>query len=290
MASFKLTIGSIKCTTISDGFFKYKPPMFPNPAEFLFTNAKKESLESTLNEHHITPEKWIEWTSPYTCMTIDTGTHRVLIDTGAGNLDADTGKLLKNLKEEGVAPEDLDTVVLTHAHPDHVGGNVLPDGSPAFPNARFVMWRDEWDFWTTRSPSPESKDHGHLEMLRGLALKNLLPIRSQVTLIDQEKEIVPGISAISAPGHTPGHMALDVTSGSERLLIVADAVLHPIHLEQWAWYSTVDLDPKQAVLSRRKLLNMASEENTLMFAFHFPFQGIGKVVKKTEAWQWQPCV
>jgi len=288
MACHKIKIGSFKCAALSDGFHKYKPPMFPDPGKLLFANAPKETLESTLREHHIVPEKWTEWVSQYTCMTIDTGEHQVLVDTGAGDLDINTGKLLQNLKEENVAPEDFDTVILTHAHPDHIGGNVLTDRSPAFPNARFVIWRDEWNFWTSQKPSPESKDDEFLNMLRGLAVKNLLPIRSQLVLIDQEKEIVHGISAISAPGHTPGHMALVVASGDEKLFIVADAVLHPIHLERSDWYSAVDFDPGKAVLSRRRLLNMASEENALMAAFHFPFPGIGRVVENNETWLWQP--
>jgi glyoxylase-like metal-dependent hydrolase (beta-lactamase superfamily II) len=288
MTSYKINIGSFKCAAISDGLFKYKPPMFPDPGKLLFTNAPKESLDLTLREHHIAPEKWTEWVSPYTCMTIDTGEHQVLVDTGAGDLDINTGKLLQNLKEEGVAPKDFDTVILTHAHPDHVGGNVLTDGNPAFPTARFVIWRDEWNFWTSQKSSPESEDNEHLNMLRGLALKNLLPIRSQLVPIDREKEIVPGISTISAPGHTPGHMALVVASGDERLFIVADAVLHPIHLERSDWYSAVDFYPGQAVLSRRRLLNTASEENALMSAFHFPFPGIGRVVENNETWLWQP--
>jgi len=288
MASYKIKIGSFECAAISDGSFKYKPPMFPNPAMLLFANAPKDSLESTLREHHIIPEMWTEWVSPYTCMTIDTGEHRVLVDTGAGDLDINTGNLIQNLKEEGVTPEDVDTVIITHAHPDHTGGNILSDGNPAFPNARFVLWRDEWNFWSSQKPSHESKEDEHLDMLRGLAQKTLLPIRSQLVLIDQEKEIVPGISAISTPGHTPGHMALAVASEDEKLFIVADSVLHPIHLEQLDWYSAVDYDPEQAILSRRRLLNMASKENSLISAFHFPFPGIGNAVANNGSWQWQP--
>jgi len=128
----------------------------------------------------------------------------------------------------------------------------------------------------------------HLKILRTLALNNLLPIQGQLDLVDRETEIVPGIRAVAAPGHTPGHMALAISSGGEQLLVIADAVLHPIHLEQPEWYAVVDFIPEQAVATRRRLLNRAAAEKALVLAFHFPFPGLGHVVQKGEGWQWRP--
>jgi glyoxylase-like metal-dependent hydrolase (beta-lactamase superfamily II) len=211
----------------------------------------------------------------------------VLVDTGADGLAPTTGRLMQNLQDVGIAPGDIDTVILTHGHPDHIGGNTDAGGKPAFPNARYVMWRDEWNFWTSKQAEQRLDEHLR-EVLIKFACENLPPIEAKTDLIDREKEIVPGIRAVEARGHTPGHMALEIASKGEQLLCISDAALHPIHLEQPEWYAAVDLDPGQAVATRRQLLHRAADQNALVLAFHFPFPGIGRIVQKGEGWQWQP--
>lgn len=272
---------------VSDGTFTYAPPAFPLPTTFLFANAPKEHLEQALREYNLRPEQWIEWISPYICLAINTGNHLVLVDTGADGLDPKTGILLQNLRAEGISPEDIDTVIITHGHPDHIGGNTSSERKPAFPKARFVMWKDEWDFWTSEEAELKLDEHSK-GILLAFAHKNLQPIQDQFNLIDHETEIVPGIRAVAAPGHTPGHMALAKSSKGKRLLCISDALLHPIHVEHPDWYAVVDFAPKRVITTRHRLLNLAETEKTLMFAFHFPFPGLGHVVKKRERWRWQP--
>jgi glyoxylase-like metal-dependent hydrolase (beta-lactamase superfamily II) len=211
----------------------------------------------------------------------------VLVDTGADGLDANTGRLLRNLQAEGIAPGDIDTVILTHGHPDHIGGNTDAEGKPAFSKARYVMWKDEWDFWTSEKANLKLGEHGK-EVLLQFARTNLPPIQGQLDLIDHETEIVPGIRVVAAPGHTPGHMAVAIFSRGEQLLCISDAVLHPIHLEQPEWHAATDFAPDQVTATRRRLLHTAAAENALVLAFHFPFPGLGHIVHGEKGWQWQP--
>lgn len=283
---YRFKVGDFECIAVSDGSHTYAPPDFPPPEVLLFSNASPESLALTRRKYSL-PAPWMEWVSPYTCLVVKTGKHLVLVDTGAGSLAPTTGKLLQNLRTENIAPPDIDIVINTHGHPDHLGGNIGKDGKPAFPNARYVISRDEWDFWT--SGQAEQKLQGHSkEILLNTARKNLLPIKGNLHLIEHETEIVPGMSAIPAPGHTPGLMALSILSGNERLLCLSDVVLHPIHMEMLEWYSVFDIVPDSVAGSRRKLLEMASADKALVLAFHFPFPGLGHAVRKGKSWQWQP--
>jgi glyoxylase-like metal-dependent hydrolase (beta-lactamase superfamily II) len=184
-------------------------------------------------------------------------------------------------------PEDIDMIILTHCHPDHIGGNTLDEGTLAFPNARYAMWKGEWDFWTSEEAEVKLDEHVR-EVLLSVARKNLPPIQDRLDLIESERAILPGIQAITASGHTPGHMALAISSGEEQLLCISDTVLHPIHLEKPEWCAAVDFAPDQVMATRRRVLNRAAAEKALVLAFHFPFPGLGYIAEKGEGWEWQP--
>ena len=284
---YRFHVGDFQCMAVSDGTHTYGPPTFPPPAVFLFTNAPRELLGQILGKHGLQLEQWQEWVSPYICLVINTGEHRVLVDTGANGLTQNTGKLLQNLKNEGIQLEDIDSVILTHGHPDHIGGNTDSEGKLTFPNARYFMWKGEWDFWNSEEAVLRLDEHTR-DILVGYARKNLPPIQDQLHLVDRETEILPGIQAVSAPGHTPGHMALAVSSRREQLLCISDTVLDPIHLERPEWCAVVDLDPRQVEATRHKILTRAVTENALVLAFHFPFPGLGHVVPRAQRWHWQP--
>jgi glyoxylase-like metal-dependent hydrolase (beta-lactamase superfamily II) len=272
------SVGDIPCIAISDGTFSY-------PTNWIFSNVPPEQVEDSLRSHDLPLNQVV---SPYTCLVVKAGKHKVLIDTGADGMAPTTGELLKHLKAEGITPEEITTVVLTHAHPDHIGGVLDAARKPAFPNARYVMSRTEWDFWTS---DPDLRNNGlddHVkELLVSCARNKLPPLQECIELLDGEKEIVPGVYAIPAPGHTPGHMALVISSSKEQLLHMSDSVLHPMHMEHPAWRNVFDLSEDTAATTRRRLLDRAAAENASVLAYHFPFPGRGRVKNNGNAWKWE---
>jgi len=279
---YRFKVGDFECIAVNDGNFTYTPPLIPPPADFLFANAPKEELDQVLRKHGIQREQWMEFVSPFTCLMINTGRHKVLVDTGLDGLDPNTGRLLINLKAVGIGTGDIDTVIMTHGHDDHIGGNTDAQGNPTFPKARYIMWKEEWTFWT--SGAEKLYENAEVAFTR----KNLLAIQRQMDLLDHEAEIVPGIRAVAAPGHTIGHMAVAISSRGEQLICVGDAFLHPIHIEHPEWHAAHEESFEQLMKTRHLLLNKATTEKALMLAFHFPFPGIGYVVQKGTGWQWQP--
>lgn len=280
---YRFKVGDFECVAINDGTFVYEPPLIPPPADFLFANAPRRLRDQVLHEHGMQAEEWMRFVSPFTCLMVNTGRHKVLVDTGADGFAPNTGRLLHNLRAVGVEARDIDTVVLTHGHDDHVGGNTDAEGKPAFPIARYIMWKKEWTFWTSEQPEAL---YGNEDFT--FTRKKLLPIESRMCLIDHETEIVPGIRAVSAPGHTPGHMAVSVSSGGKQLLCISDAFVHPIHVEHPEWHAAHEVAHEQITKTRGFLLNKAATDKTLMLAFHFPFPGLGHVVRRETGWQWQP--
>lgn len=268
--SYRFNIGDFQCWAINDGNIAGNSAM-------LFANAPEDELLQLLRRYDLQPD---HLPSTLTCLLIKTPTNVVLVDTGFGLGQAQGGQLLPTLRAEGFQPEDIDTVILTHAHPDHVGGGVDDAGQITFPQATYYLGRVEWDFWTG--------EHAP-KWAAGLVRGKLRPLASQLKLIDAGAEIVPGIRVLAAPGHTIGHLAVEVESEGEFLLDMVDTTTHPIQIEYPEWYGRIDQLPEQTVATRQALYQRAAKKNALVLAFHFPpFPSLGRLAKSGERWQWQP--
>lgn len=272
--SFRFRVGELDCLAISDGTYGLA-------ADRLFTNAPGHELKEALLRHGLKPD---EVPVSEACLRVYTGQQMILVDTGMGpDLSPTAGKLIENLKAKDIDPADVDLVVLTHCHGDHIGGLTDAEGLLAFPNARYVMWKDGWEFWM----SEETRAEIHPDTAEFLDRK-LLPIRDRLELLEEDREIAPGIRAVGAAGHQPGHMMLEIASMAEKLLYISDTLLHPLNLEFPDWYAVYDRNPQQALAVRHALLQRAAAEGFLVHAFHFHFPGLGYIRREGGAWRWEP--
>ena len=212
---------------------------------------------------------------PYTPLLVDTGAHRILIDTGAGRMAPSTGFLEESLARAGFNVSDIDVVVLSHLHPDHIGGLALEDGTLRFHNARVLMSRREYDFWHSadlRSRLGTGSVYGIPEVENLMSEwidKYLPPVRDRLEWITDGSEIAPGIEAIDAPGHTPGHLGVAISSRTESLLYAGDLLLIQNQVLHPDWTSTFDLEAQKLIATRYRLLDRAATDRSIVFHYHF---------------------
>jgi len=229
---------------------------------------------------------------PYTPILIDTGRQRVLIDSGNGALGKDypqlrarlpDGELVALLDHIGLKPDDIDVVVLSHGHPDHIGG-LVEGGKLVFPKARYVFGAAEFDFWKRGENVREARKFN-----RELFVKICVPLAERSTFIKPGEEIVPGIRAVDVAGHSPGLLAFHVESDGRRFMITADTFTqYVMAVQRPDWYFDMDDDKDKAVASRKRMLDMLATERLFFASFHFPFPGIGWVDKTAGGYRFVP--
>jgi glyoxylase-like metal-dependent hydrolase (beta-lactamase superfamily II) len=224
-------------------------------------------------------------------LLVKTGTQQVLIDTGVGrDMYSPPALLLDRLREADIPPSTIDVVILSHADFDHIGGTMDENGNLAFPNARYVLPRKEWDFWSEKperlKPS-DAYDEEFRRIAQDISQTRLAQLRDKLELIETEVEVVSNIHVIAAPGHTPGYTIITVSSGEKKFIFIGDLIYDPKDIENPDWFSVFDLDPVQVKLTRNRVFEQAARDGTLLMASHVPFPGLGYVSQHGQAWRWQ---
>jgi glyoxylase-like metal-dependent hydrolase (beta-lactamase superfamily II) len=220
---------------------------------------------------------------------VDTGSHVVLIDTGAGELfGPSSGMLIGNLKAAGYRPEQIDAVLLTHIHGDHSGG-LSVGGAMQFPNAVVYVDQRDLEYFVTRKDSPDDSETLRKQLAQSRATVGPYVKANKVTPIKSDGEIIPGIVSRSQAGHTPGHTAYLVQSEGHRLLIWGD-VIHSseVQFEHPEVTIAYDVNPEQAAKARVTELEFAARDGLVVGSAHISFPGLGHVRKVGDVYRWVP--
>jgi glyoxylase-like metal-dependent hydrolase (beta-lactamase superfamily II) len=289
---YRYKVGDIQVTVVSDG-----RNTFPLEDSFL-TNAKKDEVNAVLEKAFLPRDTVTFYFAP---LVINTGGKLVVIDTGNGpvakvNSKGAAGQFADNMAAAGFDPKAVDMVVISHFHGDHVNGLLTADGTPAFPNAEVLVPATEWKFWM---------DDGEMSRATGARMTGLFKnnrnifeagLKKKVTRYEWGKEVAPGLLAVETVGHTPGHTSYVLSSGSGKVFVQSDVTNNPtLFAANPGWHAFFDQDGDVAEKTRRRIYDMVVAEKLQVQGFHYPFPGLGNVVKDGNGYRvvlapWNPTI
>ena len=280
-AFYRFTLGSFELTTIYDGFWN-------RPIDDKFVrNAPYSEVRKALADAFMPPDTLA---MPFTPLLVNTGSKLVLIDTGSGGqLAATAGTLVANLTAAGIDSRSIDAIVISNFHPDHIDGLRSKDGDLVFPDAEILVPRIEWAYWmddTNLSAAPDIYRPYFLNVRRIFR-----DLGKSVKPFEAEREITPGITAVAAPGHTPGHCAFAIASGRHAMMALCDTTNHPwLFARHPDWRPILDMDGALAVATRKRLLDRVAADKIPITGYHFPFPGYGHIIKTGSGYDFVPAL
>jgi glyoxylase-like metal-dependent hydrolase (beta-lactamase superfamily II) len=280
---YRFKFGSFEVTTILDSKI-VREGLSPSHGG----EALAGDVQALARANRIDPNRYEH---PFIPTLVNTGKQLVLFDTGNGALQREheplrgrlpDGGLVERMRQAGYRPEDVDIVVITHGHPDHIGG-LMEGGRPVFPNARYVFGAAEFDFWK-RGDVREARKFN-----RALFMQLAAPLADRASFVQPGDEVVPGIVAVDAAGHSPGMMAYLIESEGRCLLNWADTCGHyVVSVQRPEIHLDVDDDKEKAVATRKRILDMVATDEIFVIGFHMPFPGIGFVERHHGGYRWIP--
>ena len=276
-AFYRFKVGSIEATVISDG------PLATGPVEKTFFGPTADELKKMMADRFVAADNVV---LEQNALVINTGDKLALFETGMSSVKRtkDMGKIVANLKGAGIDPKDIDAVIPSHAHIDHIGGILAEDGSRNFPNAQIYIAQVDLEYWTDEAARKGTAGEGSMLAAR----KNLLPNRDRIIFYNDGKEVIPGVQAMATPGHTYGHTAFVVNSGGQTLFVGGDLVHHDIIIEKPRMEDAFDTDRKMAAETRVKSMSMLSSQKMLSLIYHTAWPGLGHFSTRGDGFRFEP--
>jgi glyoxylase-like metal-dependent hydrolase (beta-lactamase superfamily II) len=270
-------VGGFKVLVVKDGM-----RASGKPGETFGTNQPVEAVSGLLDQNFLPADQFVNSFSP---VLIDTGKDVILFDTGFGEAGRSqgTGRLIEGLAAAGYMPDDITMVVLTHMHGDHIGG-LMDNGKPSFSKARYIAGQAEYDFWTdgARAGTPAEGN-------QKAVLASVKPLAEKMTFLNDGGEVVSGINAMLATGHTPGHMIFNVESQNKRLVLTADTANHYVlSLQRPEWEVKFDMDKAKAADTRKRVFDMIATDKIAFLGYHMPFPAVGYAEKQGTGYRFVP--
>ncbi|MCP5037364.1 MAG: MBL fold metallo-hydrolase [Rhodobacteraceae bacterium] len=279
-AHFRFTLGEARVTIVSDGWFH-------QPMSGMAINADEDEKLAFLKAHYLDLEQNYAHTNH---LYVELGEARVLVDIGSGSRFIGTaGRLLSNLEAAGIDPFAVTHLAITHAHPDHIWGIRDDFDEAIFPDAEYIIGADEYSYWMQDglvNRVPEAGQQFVVGAVNSLSADGL-----EWTMAANGHEVAPGIRMIATPGHTAGHMSVQVDSGGETLIALGDCLRQAwLDFAHPEWIGSRDDIPDLTISTRRRLLDMAATDRIAVLGYHFPFPGIGHVMRQGDAYQFVPAI
>lgn len=272
---YQFKLGDFTITNILEGFL-HREDMHPVTG----TNATAAEVEAVAKAHKL-PFPQME--HQFIPTLVDTGDKLIAFDPGFGDKNPAQGKYNARLADAGYDVNDVDYVVVTHCHPDHIG-NLTAGGKPTFPNAEIVFGEAEFAYWKKGENIPSFRPPT-LEMFNNVCL----PFEDQARYVKPGDDIVSGVTAVDAFGHSAGHMAYHIESNGQQLMIMSDTVAHfAVSITHPEWHFGMDDDPVKAVESRKRVLATVADDEMLAIGFHMPFPSVGYIERKGDSYTWVP--
>jgi glyoxylase-like metal-dependent hydrolase (beta-lactamase superfamily II) len=281
---YRFKVGDIEVTSISDGARVSKLTASPSKS------ASFEQFQDALAADGLPRD---EIATNFNTLAIKNGKSLFVIDTGNGlnTAASGTGQAAANFRAAGYDPKDVEAVIISHFHGDHIGGLITPERAQAFPNAEVRVPLPEFNYWmddANMNAAPEGSGlrNGHLNVRR---VFGAIPGKA-VSKFEWGKEVAPGITALATPGHTPGHTSFRVSSGNATLIAQADVVsgIGSVFVRNPDWFAGGDMDGPAAVATRRKLYDMLVADRLLTTGYHLSVPGVGNVEKSGAGYKFVP--